>query len=384
MVSLGNPQPVELELQVQAEHEKQPVAGDWRHMVATGLYQTGLLRAFQSVSRHCELASDNGGGERFRRVRKPKYVVLGYHSVGVDGFPLYCRLPKRVFAEQMRYIKRNYRVLSLYQMVEELRNPSSEGQSVVVTFDDGYVGTYINAFPVLKEYGIPATVYLIAGSVESGELAWYDQIFLRFQRATSDLRVTLDTQRNFRLTDFARRVDAATTVVWYLRTLPDGERQRWCRSFEEAVPLQSDELRGSVMNWDQVREMHHAGISFGSHTMTHPVLSRLTPSALVREVSESKRLIEERLGAAVEDFAFPFGRPADCGEIGAKVLSPLELRTAMTTIMGVNEPGADRYRLRRMVQGEELSVAMFACRLQRLFFRPADEELTAVASSAGA
>ena len=61
--------------------------------------------------------------------------------------------------------------------------PSAQDQSVVVTFDDGYLGTYTDAFPVLKEYGIPATVYLIAGSVESGELAWYDQIFLRFQRA---------------------------------------------------------------------------------------------------------------------------------------------------------------------------------------------------------
>ena len=122
-------------------------------------------------------------------------------------------------------------------MVEELHNPSAQGQSVVVTFDDGYLGTYTDAFPVLKEYGIPATVYLIAGSVESGELAWYDQIFLRFQRATSELTVTLDTQRTFRLTDFASRVDAATTVVWYLRTLPDEERQRWCEIFRGSDPI---------------------------------------------------------------------------------------------------------------------------------------------------
>ena len=375
---------MELELQVQAEHQSQPVVGDWRHMVASGLYQTGLLRAFQAVSRHCELASDNGGGERLRRVRKPKYAVLGYHGVGAHEFPMYCRFPKRVFAEQMRYIERHYRVLSLRQMVEELQNPPAQGQSVVVTFDDGYLGTYTDAFPVLKEYGIPATVYVIAGSIESGEIPWYDRIFQRFQRAGSEVTVTLDTQRNFRLTDFASRVDAATRVVWYLCTLPDEERQRWCNSFEEEVPLPSGELCGSMMNWDQVREMHHAGISFGSHTMTHPVLSRLTPDALQREVAESKWLIENRLDAGVEDFAFPFGKPPDCGAVGAKVLSALGLRTAVTTIVGINEPGADRFQLRRMVQGEDPSIAMFALRLQRLFFRSADEELTAVASSTGA
>ena len=341
-------------------------------MVAAGLYQTGLLRAFQSVSRHCELAPDSGVGERFRRVRKPKYVVLGYHSVGVHGQPLYCRLPKRVFAEQMRYIRRHYRVVSLQQMVKELHDPCTQEQSVVVTFDDGYLGTYTDAFPVLKEYGIPATVYLIAGSVESNELAWYDQIFARFQHATTEVSVTLDTQQNFRLTDFASRVDAAMTVVRYLLTLPDEKRQQWCRSFEEAVSLRSDDLRGVMMNWDQVREMHYAGIVFGSHTMTHPVLSRLTPDAVQREVAESKCLIESRLDAVVEDFSFPFG---DCGAIGATGLSALGLRTAVTTILGVNEPGADRFRLRRMMQGEELSVAMFACRLQQLFFCPPDEEL---------
>ena len=68
------------------------------------------------------------------------------------------------------------------------------------------------------------------------------------------------------------------------------------------------------MNWDQVREMHHAGISFGSHTMTHPVLSRLTPDALQQEVAESKCLIESRLDAVVEDFSFPFGRIAERSE----------------------------------------------------------------------
>ena len=366
------------------QDEKQRGTSDWRHRVADGLCQSGLLRAFHVVSRHCEYAFENGGGERLRRVRKPKYAVLGYHSVGTDGFPLYCRLPKRVFAEQMRYIKRNYRVISLRQMVEELHDPKAPGQSVVVTFDDGYLGTYTDAFPVLKECGIPATVYLIAGSVESGELAWYDRLFLRFQRAASEVNVTLDTGRNFQLTDFASRVDAATTVVWYLRTLPDEDRQRWCRSFEEEMPLPSGELRGSMMNWDQAGEMRDAGISFGCHTMTHPVLSRLTPDAVRRELAESKWLMETRLGVEVADFAFPFGKAEDCGTIEAEALSSLGFRTAMTTIVGVNEPGADRFRLRRMVQGEELSTAMFAFRLQRRFFRPADEESTVLTSAAGA
>jgi peptidoglycan/xylan/chitin deacetylase (PgdA/CDA1 family) len=283
----------------------------------------------------------------------------------------------------MSHVRRHYRVVPLRQMVYELQEPRAEGQSVAVTFDDGYLGTYSEAFPVLKEYAIPATVYLTAGSVESGELAWYDRIFLRFQRATSEVTVCLDSERAFRLTDFASRVEAATTVVLYLRTLPDEQRRRWCESFEQAMPAPCTETRGSMMTWDQVREMRRAGISIGCHTMTHPVLSRLAPDVLQQEVAGSKRLIENRLDAAVEDFAFPFGKPRDCGTVRGAQLSAMGFHTGMTTILGVNEPHTDRFRLRRMVQGDELSVAMFACRLQRLFFHPVDEELATVSEAAG-
>jgi hypothetical protein len=109
--------------------------------------------------------------------------------------------------------------------------------------------------------------------------------------------------------------------------------------------------------------------------MTHPVLSRVSPEKVNQEIADSKELLEARLGCEVRDFAFPFGKPRDCGQIGAERLSRLGLRSAMTTIVGVNQPGADRFRLRRVVQGEESSLAMFAYRLQRLFFHPWDEEL---------
>lgn len=361
---------------MQANGEAEAMEHGWRYKVAAGLYKSGLLKALQAISRHYEVAGDNQG-ERLRRVRTPKYVVLGYHSVGAQGFPLYCRLSARIFAEQMKYIRRNYRVLSLRQMVDELGNPSAPGQSVVVTFDDGYLGTYTEAFPILKDYAIPATVYLAAGAIESGEVPWYDRIFLQFQQAPKDLDLTLEVPKHFRLATFADRVDAATAVVMYLRTLPDESRRSWCESFERLVPVSSSNLLGSMMNWNQVQEMLREGISFGCHTMTHPVLSRLTPDAVRQEVAESKWLIENRLGVQVDDFAFPFGKPRDCGSIGRADLSQLGLHTAMTTILGVNEPGGDTFRLRRMVQGNESSIAMFAYRLQRLFFHPQDEELIA-------
>lgn len=368
---------------MQARNGDTTVLHDWRHLLANGLYKSGALGALRRLSQYWEVSFEDGA-ERLRKVQRSKYVVLGYHNVGSRGLPLYSRLPRPVFAAQMRYIRQNYRVLSLRQMLAELENPAVQNQGVVVTFDDGYVGTYCEAFPVLKEYGIPASVYLTAGAIESGKVPWYDRIFLQIQRAPQGMTVHLDTEKILQLTTFASRVDAATEIVLYLRTRQDEQRRSWCKWLDERIPLPEAELRGSMLNWEQIREMLSAGICFGCHTMTHPVLSRLAPDSVQREVADSKSLIENRLDVDVEDFAFPFGKARDCGTVGAQELSQLGIKTAMTTIVGVNEPGANRFRLRRMVQGDESSIAMFAYRLQRLFFRPEDEEINSASRSASA
>ena len=346
-------------------------------MITEGLYQSGALRAFHGFSQRYELETDARDSRRLRRVRGAKYVILGYHRVGSGGVPFYCTLQQKVFAEQMQYIKRYYRVLSVKQMAEELKDAGARGQAVVVTFDDGYVGTFTEAFPLLQKYDIPATVYLTAGAIETGEIAWYDRIFLRFQRAGSYLRVALDTPREFHLTSYAARIDAAAEVVTYLRSVSDEQRLRWCAKFEQAIPLGAEDLRGAMMSWRQVRVMHKAGVSFGAHTMTHPVASRLRPEVLRQEVCESKRLIEDRIAGSVADFAFPFGKPQDCGTVGAPFLQPLGFRTALTTIVGVNTSGADAFRLRRMNIGGDCTVATFALALQSLFFSSWDEEAVA-------
>src|SRR5215475_10699660 len=92
---------------------------DWRHIVIEGIYRTGVLRACRGLSQHYEWVDKNGSGGYFRRVREARYVILGYHRVGTEGAPLFSRLPGPVFARQMQYIRRHYRILSVRQMVEE-------------------------------------------------------------------------------------------------------------------------------------------------------------------------------------------------------------------------------------------------------------------------
>jgi len=115
--------------------------------------------------------------------------------------------------------------------------------------------------------------------------------------------------------------------------------------------------------------MRHAGIFLGSHTLSHPVLSQLPFDEIYKELSESKRILEARLGEQVLDFAFPFGRPEDCGADAHTAAVRCGYRSAVTTSWGINRPGADMHALRRVQLGEERTAAMFGLKLHLEFFR---------------
>ena len=219
--------------------------------------------------------------------------------------------------------------------------------------------------------------YLTGQAIQTGELSWYDKIFLQFHRASTDLTLELDAPRNFILHSDTARLQAAEAVVTYLRTLADDQRQQWCTRFEKLISLPMDELRGVMLTWDDIRMMRSAGITFGAHTMTHPVVSRLLPDRMRDEIAGSKNLIEERLNIRVDEFAFPFGKSRDCGTAAPELLKELGFVNAVTTIVGMNRPGDNLYRLRRVVVGNDTSIARFALTLHRLFFYPWDEELSA-------
>jgi hypothetical protein len=63
------------------------------------------------------------------------------------------------------------------------------------------------------------------------------------------------------------------------------------------------------MNWDMVREMMAAGMSFGGHTVNHPVLSRLTPEAQEEEIVGCGKRLQQELGEPMNYFAYPNGKP---------------------------------------------------------------------------
>ncbi len=359
----------------------------WREVAADLLHYTGGAALIRAISRRHVLAPEpgaTGGGKKWQKVEGPRFAILCYHRVGTGGIPLFSDLPPAVFEAQVQFLQRDYRIVSLTQLCDEIEQPSHraqhegqhggqhDGQAVAITFDDGYKDLYFEALPILKKYRVPATVFLPVASIEANEPLWYDRIFLLFTVFPGDrIQVECDRPRTFALPNQKARIAAAAEVITWLRTLPEDRRKRESELLESKAELPKEMLKDRMLTWQQINEMRAAGVEFGAHTMTHPVVSRLTQEQLEHEIVDSKHILEARINQGVQHFAFPFGKAADCGSAAFSVISKAGFRSASTTEEGVNGPGSNLLALNRMSLGEERHLPMFALKMAQLFFTSA-------------
>src|SRR5882762_5829757 len=134
---------------------------DWRELVIKAMQYTGALNLARRVSRSYEILPGSLALlPRFRRVQTPKFVILCYHGIGESGNPLGSAPPRETFELQMRFLRQNYRIVSLDDLYRELREPRTTEPAIAITFDDGYRSAYTIAFPILQQYRLSATIFL--------------------------------------------------------------------------------------------------------------------------------------------------------------------------------------------------------------------------------
>lgn len=176
--------------------------------------------------------------------QKISVPVLTYHSIDESGSVV--STAPEVFRRQMRFLSENrYRVVSLGELTDLLlAHKTPLPKTVALTFDDGFRNFFFEAFPELENYGFGATVFLV--------------------------------------TDFC------------------GKHNDWAGNPKQ-LP------RSELLDWGEIEELSEKGIEFGSHTRTHPNLSKIKPDEIKKEISESRYEIEDRLAKKVTSFAYPFG-----------------------------------------------------------------------------
>ena len=163
-----------------------------------------------------------------------------------------------------------------------------------------------------------------------------------------------DGFRNFYVDAFPALQTHGFTATVFLPTAFIGEPRRAFKSAE-------------CLTWAEVRELRQHGIGFGSHTVSHPELERLSRPEIERELRVSKSELEERLGEPVTTFAYPFAFPQHDREFTRrlrKMLGEAGYACCATTELGRVRPGDDPFRLKRLPVNSLDDPALFRAKLE--------------------
>lgn len=330
-----------------------------RVLVAACLYYSGLVK----------LAL--WWGARSKR----QVIILNYHTAEGN------------LRAQMDYLSRHYRVMHLEEALEELyatksvvhRDTSRRDHRIplVLTFDDGYLDNYTYAWPLVKTLQIPMTIFIIPGYVESGHYFWW-LAAKRLLKQVNGAKVKFEGEA-YQLSNPGERETLRKLIDTRLRYAASvAEREAFLLSLQQelGVSLPERGMDGIAardedalpMTWEQMREMEESGfVSFGAHTVHHPVLSALADQAeLQYEVSESRNLLEQKLGHPVLTFAYPIGKPQHFGDQSVQAVKSAGYSWALTTIEDTNTDETDPYLLRRLPGDVDIHWMVMAAELAGL------------------
>lgn len=290
-------------------------------------------------------------GERrgFPAVTSPKnrkYHILAYHRVNDQQDPFFGGTPVKVFRRQMALLAEHFRVYPLQELVCRATAGDVPPRAVAITFDDGYKDNYEVAFPILKEFNVPATIFLTTGVIGSGVALWHDKVFEAFRRTTVSSFESAGASGS--LKTIQDKQQSLYRFLTALRTLSPNERDCQVEGLLKVLNVDlSGGLGALMLTWEEVCLMAKAGIEFGAHTVTHPILSRMEPDDARREICQSRRTIEERLRVPTRLFAYPNGSKLDYNDVTKEILRQENFLCAVTTSVGLNHADTDHFELRR-------------------------------------
>lgn len=303
-------------------------------LVAACFYYSGLVKIARWWMRHL--------GQQL--------IILNYHRA--SGGDL---------RRHLHYLRRHYRMMHLEEALEELYASCGEKKQgrdrptpLVLTFDDGYYDNYTHGFALARELQIPITIFLIPGYIESGKSFWWREGERLAQLAQLD-SVSIDGHR-YCLKQQEDRELLARAIDEHLRHARSlAEREEFLRDMLQMldvpshVPVEEEAVR--PLNWTEIREMDESGwVSFGAHTMHHPILAYLeSPEEVRREVRECRDTLARQLGHPVRTFAYPVGRDEHIGKEAPEAVREAGYDWAVTTTNGVCSPRNDPYQLPRVL-----------------------------------
>lgn len=284
-------------------------------------------------------------------------LVLTYHRIGNSGDDLFDPGVFSATADQLdhqiSYLKQHVSLVTLDEALSFVDGTNKEKKGrcrVLITFDDGYLDNFNIAFPILCSHGVHGVFFLATSMVGSCHVPWWDHIAYLMKTAR---------KRRFRLsypTDLTVDIDknglarSLRAVLRSYKSPANSDPARFIRELAEGAGGEGPpKTMRRFLSWDEAREMSRHGMTIGSHTHSHHVLSQLEPGKQLQELSTSRKILKEQLAVEIDVLAYPVGGRSSFTDQTQSAARDTGYRAAFSSYGGTNLQGkTSPYNVKRV------------------------------------
>jgi len=273
-----------------------------------------------------------------RALSAGKARVIMYHNFAGPGANDPNALNIEGIRAQFVYLKKYFQVVPLLRIAGRLAaSRPLDPKMVAITIDDGRRNCYEFLFPLMKEFQIPATFFVVSSFIRSEDWIWTDKVSWLSEQTNPPQELA------------SERLDGVFRTLNRLR--PEERNARINTMAQNAgisIPSFAPE-KYSACSWSELREMAASGLmEIGSHTATHPILSSISDVESWQELSRSRAEIAEGIGREVKSFCYPNGMPGDFRPSQVRQVTEAGYSCSVIAQPGLVEADCDPYQMPRL------------------------------------
>ena len=280
------------------------------------------------------------GGHPTKTFLSGKGMILALHRVvkeeRISRFNEILEIAENKLDFVIRHLKRNnYDFISLDDLPERLKSESKR-KFAVITFDDGYKDNYTLAYPILKKYSIPFTLYLTTSFPDGKVVLWW---YLLEEVIKNNIEISFSYDGRQYIYALVEKADKERAFDSLRRFIIDSTPYAMQSKIESVlspyIPDLYAKTKELALSWEEVKFLSQDPlVTIGNHTVNHYAMTTLSNEDILKEILTAQEIIKDKTGITTKHFAYPFGSRREVNRESLEIVKSMGYITGTTTLPG--------------------------------------------------